>query len=77
MGGYPPLCSAPPGAPRVLPSGGPRVSPRPGALACPPVPRGPRIPDGHPAFSRSKMYFALNSTPSPSQKLSPPRFESY
>ena len=28
-------------------------------------------------FSRSKTYFALNSTPSPSQKLSPHPFESY
>ena len=27
--------------------------------------------------SRSKTYFALNSTPSPSQKLSPHPFESY
>ena len=38
----------------------------------------PRTPFPHfPAHLKFKKYFALNSTPSPSQKLSPPRFESW
>ena len=47
------------GRPRVPSSGGGPVSPRPGAAPCPPVPRGPRTPDGHPAFFSIKNVFCL------------------
>ena len=62
-----------PGPPRGPPSRAPRVAPRPGP------PRGPpsRAEPPRGALLKSKMYFALNSTPSPSQKLSPHPFESY